>query len=162
MKTGVIIGLSLIAVMSTITITVATTDGQQERGDNNRNNVPNVTRYDEEGRPYDNKNDITVIGVDGIFQNKTDVDDVHSIEGLSVETETLRPMCDNPNYEQQKEEINNIINDTIGREIKCFNYDENYVMYLEGTMYYLDFNDWLDMIDAGCKWDSDSKKMVCS
>jgi hypothetical protein len=147
--------------MSTITITVATTDGQQERGDNNRNNVPNVTRYDEEGRPYDNKNDITVIGVEGIFQNKTDVDDVHSIEGLSVETETLRPMCDNPNYEQQKEEINNILNDTIGREIRCFNYDENYVMYLEGTMYDLDFNDWLDMIDAGCKWDSDNKKMVC-
>ena len=42
-----------------------------------------------------------------------------------------------------------ILLDTLGREIKCFNYDENYVMYLEGTMYYLDFNDWLEMIDAG-------------
>jgi hypothetical protein len=77
---------------------------------------------------------------------------MHWIRGLSVESETLRPMCDNPNYEQQKEEINNILNDTLGREIKCFNYDENYVMYLERTMYYLDgtmydldFNDWLEM-----------------
>ena len=30
------------------------------------------------------------------------------------------------------------------------------------ALYKLDFNDWLEMIDAGCKWDSDSKKMVCS
>lgn len=124
--------------------------------------MPNVTRYDEEGRPYDNKYDITVMGVEGIWHNKTDLDDFSVINGLSIETETLRPMCDNPNYENQKEEINDIVNDTIGREIECFNYDENYVMYLEGTMYKLDFNDWLENVDAGCKWDSDNKKMVCS
>jgi hypothetical protein len=158
MKTGVIIGLGLIAVMSTIMITIGTTDGQQQREDNNRNNVPNVTRYDEEGRPYDNKNDITVMGVEGIWHNKTDTDDFDVINNFGVETETLRPMCDDPTYERQKEDINSIL----GREIKCFNYDENYVMYLEGTMYKLDFNDWLEMIDAGCKWNSDSKKMVCS
>ena len=45
MKTGVIIGLSFIALMSTITIS----NGQQQLEDNNINNVPNVTRYDEEG-----------------------------------------------------------------------------------------------------------------
>jgi hypothetical protein len=105
--------------------TMTTINGQQQqREDNNNiNNVPSVTRYDEEGKPYDNKVDITVIGVSGMFQNKTDVDDVHRRISFSVESETLRPMCDNPDYERHKEYINNIL----GKEIKCFNYDDNYV-----------------------------------